>query len=202
MTVFDRPLTGFRFAEILFGDTLQSIAARELGDATRWVELIAINFLVPPYLADQTAVGVLAYGGQILVPAPSPIISTATDPDRVFEKDILLGRDGSLSDLNGDFAVVSGRDNLRQAIKNRVETERGELIYHQDYGSLVRRLIGAVNGPTAALLAAQYVSSAVLGDPRVAKVTKSVAQVNGDVISVSLEFQPVVGRQIELEVVP
>lgn len=198
-TQFDRPLYGFRFAEILFGDTLQVIAARELGDASRWVDLIAYNKLVPPFVTDdplEAGPGVLQSGSLIVVPAPSPAVSATSDPDKVFEKDVGLGRGGELMVAGGDFGVAEGRDNLRQALKNRIETDRGELMFHPDYGSNIRRLVGSVNGPTASLLAAQYAKSAVQMDTRVSRVTKSVASVVGEVINVSVDAETVAGRAV------
>lgn len=196
MTTFSKPLEGYRFVEIRFGDTLQSIAARELGDAARWVELIAYNNLIPPYLDNFPSPRILAYGGQILVPAPVAVISSTTDPERVFESDLSLNK-GLLDVDDGDFAIVSGRANLRQAVKRRIDVPRGELLFHAEYGSLVSLLLGSMNGPTTGLLAAQYASSAVLSDARVASVTKVFATVNGDVINVSMEIQPVAGQPIE-----
>ena len=34
-TPIDRPLQGYRFVETRHGDTLQAVAAREMGDASR-----------------------------------------------------------------------------------------------------------------------------------------------------------------------
>lgn len=198
----ERPLSGFRFVEIQRGDTLQTIAARELGDASRWAELIAYNGLVPPFVTDDAAsarAGVLLSGSLLRVPAPVPVITTTTDPDKVFEVDVALDVRGQMTVENGDFSVVSGRANLRQALKHRVITDRGELMFHPNYGSLIRRLIGAVNGPTAALLAAQFAKSAIQADPRIKQVTQSTADVVGDVINVSVEAQPVVGRVVDVD---
>jgi phage baseplate assembly protein W len=204
-TTFDRELYGFRFAETRRGDSLQVIAARELGDAARWTELISYNNLVPPFITDDPTLagdGVLLTGEHLLVPAPSPVVTTTTDPDKVFETDIKLGAGGEIMTANGDFAVVSGTANLVQAIKNRVDTEAGDLIFHPDYGSKVRRLIGAVNGPTASLLAAQYAKSAVQADSRINKVTKATAEVSGDVVSVTIEAEAISGRTIEVTATP
>ena len=204
MTTYRRPLHGFRFVEIRHGDTPQAIAARELGDASRWTDLIAYNDLVPPFITDdpaQARTGVLLSGSMIRVPAAAQMASASSDPDRVFERDIRL-EDGVLAAQNGDFAVASGRDNLRQAIKHRIETERGELLFHPEYGSRIRVLLGAVNGPTASLLAAEYARSAVLADPRIRQVTQSVAEVEGDVVRVSIEAQPIAGRVIEVTAYP
>jgi phage baseplate assembly protein W len=200
-TIFDKPLNGFRFVETRYGDTLQAIAARELGDAARWVDLIAFNGLVPPYLTDDpTAVadGVLLTGSLIKLPAPVAVVSAATEPDLVFGRDISLNRGQLFDDGSGDLAVVAGRENLKQAIKNRIDTERGELLFHLPYGSLHRRLIGTVNGPTAALLAAQYVKSALQDESRIRKVNDSTANVAGDVVSVTVEVQPVTGKAVSV----
>ncbi len=43
MTAFEKPMPPFRLAEILPNDTLQAIAARELGDARLWSDLVWIN---------------------------------------------------------------------------------------------------------------------------------------------------------------
>lgn len=200
-SVFDKPLTGFRFVEILFGDTLQKIAARELGDAKRWPDLIAYNNLKPPYVTDDPTLvkpGVLLSGSQLLVPAPTATISAATDPDLVFETDIDL-TGGFLHADNGDLAVLSGRENLKQALKHRIDTERGELIFHSEYGSLIRRLIGAVNGPTAGLLASEYAKSAMLADPRVSSVTEAVSEVTSDQIVLGIEVQAISGKPVQIE---
>jgi phage baseplate assembly protein W len=199
---YQKPLYGFRFVEIQQGDSLQVIAARELGDAALWYQLIALNGLVPPYITDdptEASAGVLLSGGSLKVPAPQPVATTTTDPTEVFLSDIQLDPYGGLSvDDNGDFAVASGVDNLNQALSNRVSTDRGELIYHTDYGSRVRRLQGTVNGPTAGLLAAQYAKSAVQADPRVKQVNQAVADISGDAINVSVEVQPISGRVISV----
>ena len=204
MTTFDRPLYGFRFVSTRRGDTLQAIAARELGDAARWTDLIAYNSLVPPFITDdpaQATAGVILTGASILVPAPSPVVTSTTDPEAVFETDIAL-QGGRLTIANGDFGVVSGPANLAQALTNRIETEQGELIYHASYGSRVRRLVGAMNGPTASLLAAQYVRAAVIQDPRISKVVSATAQVSGDVIRAAATVQPVSGRQLQITASP
>lgn len=204
-TQFDRLLYGFRFVETRMGDSLQVIAARELGDASRWVDLINYNKLIPPFITDDPAAvkpGVLLSGTQILVPAPAPVVSTTIDPEKVFESDAQLSPTGTLMTDGSDFMVVAGSANLKQAIKNRIETERGDLIYHPQYGCDVRRLVGVVNGPTASLLGAEAVKTAVQQDPRINRVTQAVAEVVGDVINVSVEAETVSGRTVDAAASP
>lgn len=200
MTTLQTVLAGFRFVEVRFGDTLQALAARELGDASRWSEVAAINNLASPYITGDPALAgpsVALAGSLIRVPAPSAIATVDTDPDQVFGSDVLLER-GQLAVEDGDLALVSGRANLRQALVGRMQTERGDLMFHAEYGSLVRRLIGAGSGPTRNLLAAEYARAAIEGDDRIASVTQSVAESVGDVISVSVEAQPIVGRTVDV----
>lgn len=199
-TEFSRPLYGFRFVQVRMGDSLRDIAVREMGDASQWYRLIAYNNLTPPFLTDdpeQASDTVKTAGDLILVPAPAPAVSSTTNPDKVFGRDIDL-TGGVFSVVNGDIAVVSGLDNLRQALTHRVETDAGELVFHLEYGSTIRRLLGAVSGPTTAQLAAQYAKSAVAADPRVQQVTASTATVSGDAASVAVDVQPVAGKAVQI----
>jgi hypothetical protein len=193
-------LSGYRYAQIQVGDTLQEIAARELGDASQWATLVWINDLSYPYITgDQELVSasVLAYGSQLIVPAPTVQVSAATDPLRVFGVDLQLSG-GKLVAANGDFALVGGRANLKQAYLNRLNTPLGDLLFHPAYGNGAQALKGTVDGPTAGLLAATYVQSAILQDPRTASVSSSVAQVSGDTITVTATAVPVSGTSIDL----
>jgi len=195
-----REVQGVRFAETNHGDTLQQIALRELGDGSRWPELVALNGLRPPFLVDDladVAPGVLLTGQLIKVPSASGQVRT-TDADLVFERDVQLTDAGDIVADGGDFGLVSGLDNLRQALRNRLETDRGELVFHPAYGSLLRRIIGTVNGPTAALLASSYTKAALLSDSRVRRVTSAKARVSGDVVAVEANLEPIVGRAIQI----
>ena len=197
-TVFDKPLTGFTFVLTRRGDTLQSIAARALNDATQWATLIYPNNLVYPYITDdptQAGPRVLLTGAQILVPAPAAVAQT-TDPDEVFGTDISLTNGLISGTSSGDVATVSGRPNLRQALKNRVETPQGSLVFHPTYGSLLKVLIGRVSVPAQQVLAASTAKGAILADPRVASVDQATATTSGDVVSVSIEAIPVVGQSL------
>lgn len=199
MSDFQRVRYGYRFVDTLYGDTLQTIAARELGDASRWTDLVAYNDLVPPFITDDPTLavdGVLLTGRPILIPAPSPVISATADPNAVFGSDIQLSKRGELLTDGKDFLVASGADNLVQALGCRVRTALRELIFHPDYGCDLRRLIGKVNGPTKSLLAAQIVKAAVSQDPRVNKVKSSTANVAGEEVDVDVIAETIAGRSV------
>lgn len=202
MSDFDRDLTGYRYAEILHGDSIQRLAYRELGDASRWQELVWINDLLPPYITSEPAQAskrVLLAGGVIVVPAARAIVGAQTDPDKVFDIDCRLRKGLLEADESGDIQIISGRENLKQQLVHRVETDKGALLFHPEYGCSIRRILGVINGPTAAILGAQYVKSALLSDFRVSEVTKSAAEVVGDVTRIEAEITPISGRSVDIE---
>lgn len=63
---FTRPST-VREVRIERGDTLERIAQRELGDAVRWIEIVVLNDLKPPYISDTGGDSVRKPGEVILV---------------------------------------------------------------------------------------------------------------------------------------
>jgi phage baseplate assembly protein W len=203
MSTFERDLPGYRYAETHHGDTIQRVAYRELGDANRWPELVWINDLLPPYITDdpqRASDRVMLSGAPIIIPAARAMFSADVDPYKVFDTDCLL-RSGLLEAAeDGDFSIISGRENLKQQLIHRIITDKGALLFHPEYGCSVRRLLGVVNGPTAALLAAEYVKAALLSDDRVMQVNRAVARVEGDQIAVDAEIQPISGRQVDLQV--
>ena len=201
MSEFERPVPTYRLVQTHWDDELQTVAARELGDANRWPELVWINSLVHPYITnDERLAGpaVLLAGAFIKVPAPVGVWTDDAGRGQVFERDcamvgMLLGDDGL-----GDIAVMRGADNLRQQLQHRIDTPRGQARRHPDYGSLVSRLKGKVNGPTASLMAAEYVKAAVKADYRISRVESSVAEVVGDVIRVTARAVAIEGGVIDL----
>lgn len=197
-----RPISGYRFVETRRGDTLAAIAARELGDASRWPEIVGYNSLRPPFITDDEALadsGVIVTGQFLRVPAAVALVSVESQPSEVFGRDIGLSS-GRIGVADGDFAVAGGLDNLRQALRHRVITDRGELTFHLEYGSLLRTLLGTVSVPTVALLAARYARAAVLADARISTVSKAVATVEGDAVRVDVEAIPVTGKPIDITV--
>lgn len=200
MTVFV-PLAGIRNAETRRGDTLQRIAARELGDASRWPDLASLNELRPPWITDDPALEsqyVLLAGKPILIPAPPPEASgvSPTDDDAIFGTDILTDRGRLQGGPTGDFALVRGAPNLTQASENRLATPGGSLIWHPDYGNRQHELIGNRNDPVANELAALFLARCLRQDPRISRVEKNIAVVIGDAIESSAWAIAVDGRRL------
>jgi phage baseplate assembly protein W len=91
-----------------------------------------------------------------------------------FGTDLALrfGRGGDVDlDQTGE-GIVSGLDNLRQALTIRLLVDRGELagLGHPNYGSRIRELLGQRLDRANRELLRRYVRQALLQDPRVADV--------------------------------
>lgn len=195
-------LGGFRRIQIQWGDTLQRIASRELGDATQWQRLASINKLTPPYIVSdraQASAGVLVYGDTLIIPAASGEMSPGkTWAEDVFLRDVSL-RGGLVSIVDGDVAVVEGRENLKQALTHRVQTEPGELIFHADYGCRVHEQKGRKNTAVASLLGGAFVRDAVVEDPRIASILSAYVGVDGDAIRIDVKAETISGHPVDVQ---
>jgi phage baseplate assembly protein W len=76
------------------------------------------------------------------------------------------------TNVRGDLATVEGRDNLVQAIINRLLTRQGELeaLGHPKYGSRLHTLVGEPNNLRVRGLADAYIREAVAQEKRVEKI--------------------------------
>jgi phage baseplate assembly protein W len=95
-----------------------------------------------------------------------------------------------------DVALVSGRENLGQAILIRLLTPRGELadLAHPDFGSRLHELIGRANTETVRNLAKLYVLEALQVEPRVEEIVEvTVTPVTGqpDRFDILVRVRPV-----------
>lgn len=197
----NRRLTGYRWVETQHGDTLQRVALREFGEAGRWAELAHLNDLIPPYITDDPGEAgdkVLLSGQVIMVPAATPSATQETDAERVYGRDVFLHR-GAFVVESGDFQLVAGIKNLSQALKHRIATTPGDLMFYGDYGCRIRLLLGKVSNSAAVLLAAQYVQTAIEDDPRVAQVSRTESEAVGDVIRVDAEAIPISGDPVAIQ---
>lgn len=201
MSDFERQLPGFRLVETHWNDDLQAVAAREMGDANRWPELVWLNALVPPYVTNderRLAPGVVLAGSFLKVPAPVPVFTDDAERGQVYERDCAMNERLLLDDGAGDLAIVSGSANLRQQLQHAVSTPRGQARRHPLYGCLVWRLQGTVNGPTAGRLGAEYVKSTLLADYRVSSVESSQAEITGDAIRITARAIAIEGGAVDV----
>jgi phage baseplate assembly protein W len=203
MTV-NRSYVGYRLAQTRMGDTIQKVAARELGQAGRWPELVAYNGLAPPYLVDslsgleESSDGgqVLLTGGYVKIPAARPP-NQVSDPRDIFGTDVLLDRDGQLTaNENGDLEVIRDVANLTQALNIRLATHVKELVWHPTYGNPLHDLVGRANDEVNLLLSEALASRTLRSDPRIDRIERITTEANGDVIHVDAITITVDGRPL------
>jgi len=77
-----------------------------------------------------------------------------------------------VSDTGGDLDITTGRENLAQAIINRLLTRRGELaqLGHPEYGSRLHELVGELNNLRLRALAELYIRDCLAQESRIEKV--------------------------------
>lgn len=210
--------TGFREVVIPFGFTLSALAARELGDARRWLDIALANDLRAPYISDEGLPGTLRPGQPCLIPTTDPTppiaqVRSAGDPELgKSQLDELLGRDFALevqpdgtydfivdpSTLT-DFVTVAGLFNLEQATSSILSTEKGQNVLYQQVG--YDRIIGKPGSIERIVEARVSVVAAVQRDPRVSRVRNATfsavedrLDVTLDVVAIDASAQRVVGR--------
>jgi len=73
----------------------------------------------------------------------------------------------------GDLKLVSDRENLAQAIINRLLTRQGELsgLGHPNYGSRLYQLVGEPNTRRAQVLADLYIRESLAAEDRIREIT-------------------------------
>ncbi|NBW98517.1 hypothetical protein EBR03_02980 [bacterium] len=146
--VLDRPLS-VRTVLIDGADTVQTLAARELGDPDKFREIVLLNNLKPPYISPLGGAGVLKPGDKILIPQLKPTLATSgvaqnveyqitkflTQSEKNLGVDLRIDENNDLVFANfGDFDLYAGIDNIAQAILIRLGLEPGSLKRHPELG--------------------------------------------------------------------
>ena len=205
MTDFTKRYSGYRLVSIQRGDTLQRIAAREMGNATAWTQLAWLNDLVPPFITDDEALAgerVLLSGGLIRIPALAgeSAQTAATEAQTLLVDCALVHGQIAIDEATGDLRLVSGRDNLKQAIDLRLRTDMGELIFHPEYGCKLPRRRGRKNNAPTLMLARKDAQEALLNENRLRRLDRITASSAGDALGVQVDVTPISGDPVTVSV--
>ena len=174
---------------VIGGQTLQDIALEELGDSTLWPYIAAINGIesnedLQPgdtlYIPIATGAGGDDTTKYIITE------NRYTDP---YGTDIKLDENGNMILYeSGDTYLITGLDNIKQAINIRLSTIQGSLIKQSAIG------IASGAGLAGTRLSLSYlrmsIKQTLIEDPRIADVKNIALRMNGSAIHVSLEVVP------------
>lgn len=134
------------------------------------------DYLSIPYV-DRTGIpnGVKVTGELLWLPADAAVTPGATATFTAFDVE-LFGRDFRIDeghlvfDAQGDSPTVEGKDNIIQALRQRLATLKGELVLHPGYGMDRFLAVGIEATRANVVLSGLDVARTVKQDPRVTRV--------------------------------
>jgi phage baseplate assembly protein W len=131
---------------------------------------------------------VLKTGDVLLYPSDR---SASTGSDSLFlGTDWKLDQKGFLVKTDGDIAMVSGLDNLFQALSLRLKTAIGSLNLHNDYGNGMYRLLGEANQPQFKGLVKYHIEKCAAQDIRIRNVKVTEITISEGKVFASLTLIP------------
>jgi hypothetical protein len=200
---------GFQERVVNDGDTLQSLAAKYMGDARDWGAIALANQLKAPYITTGPKLpGTLSRGDSIII----PIAETLANPDTLTtgaaslsdsQAESLLGVDfesvridkntyGWAIDTAGgsvDVHKVRGVANLSQAIGARFRTEQGHNILYPQYG--LPRLVGGRTAGDDFVNARYEARRQLLADARISRLVSLRFVARNDALELVSSVQPI-----------
>lgn len=164
--------------------SLERLAQQELGDSTRWGEIVEVNGLKAPYISDdpnESRDGVLKVGSNILIPSPVqngfsqvPVGRSNKLTREMSELEKSLGVDLKVDtemdmvlSSSGDFELIAGSDNMGQATVIKLSYEPGDVMLYPELGAGL--IIGKKFPPIQDIK--DRVTNSLLQDSRVSKIT-------------------------------
>ncbi len=164
------------------GDTLQTIANRELGDMALWIHIAILNNL--------TSNSELAPGDTLFLPVQqasstefSAFILSEKTTDQYGTDMQLDSRRGFAIAENGDYATVSGLSNIIQAIDSRLNTKLRSMIKHTAFG--IATIPGRPTNELAVAYTRSSLKASLFRDPRIAFVRDIGVTLREDGISIT-----------------
>lgn len=131
---------------------------------------------------------VLQTGDVMLYPSDR---SSTTGSDSLFlGTDWKLDEKGFLLKTDGDISMVSGLDNLFQALSLRLKTAVGSLNLHSDYGNGMYQLLGEANQPQFKGLVKYHIEKCAAQDIRIRNVKVTEITIAEGKVFASLTLVP------------
>ena len=181
---------GFKTVRLAGTATFDALAADHLGDPS-------LGPLVAYYNKIQNEHGVEA-GTEIRIPVLEKTrgslgnrIYAVPEMQDTYGRDIALDSNGDFAVSCGDFAAVYGRDNLAQAVGNRLATSGGKRIRMGAYG--IRAATGDTLSLNSFLLAS--IEQTVSEDPRIERVDAVEFSGIKDTLRIRVTYTDIAGNR-------
>lgn len=172
--------TVYRSVEVTVsdGDSLESLATEYFGDAS-YAEVIA---------SYNSVTGQLTAGTKIYIPELNPLANTGNEiiTNQVHHDSYgadISSDNGVINVINGDLGSISGEENLRQAITNRIQTEIDTRVRLLGYG--IKQNIG---GQALTDYLISSIKDTVESDPRVNSVESVSVNGTGDTVNIVIAY--------------
>lgn len=142
---------------------------------------------------------VLAIGESIYIPAEDTLNFEPQSLKQI--SDLIGGEDLALTpstgyaralveDGYGDLRSISGIENIKQAVSDRLMTEKGELPLHPEYGTNLPLIIGSPRMPYTEKLAELEIYDALSYEDRIQNVRVTKLEIIGTTVEVEVRFNP------------
>lgn len=178
------------------GESLETLALRELGDADKATLIMEFNNLTTADIykvADEFGLG--GWDGRTL---NIPYLDTG---DRLRNNFVLdaqngikaMGRDlaNEITASNGDVELLNYTDNLFQSIDNLIQTPVGAIAEDPEYGNRAIKLQGAGAPQIVGQMVAAEMTRALMQNPRIEKVSDMTVIKDADAIRVKFQITAV-----------
>ena len=197
----------YKTHEVAYGDTLEYISQEYYGTPIRWYEIVEFNNLEYPYIVytDEekkiNVEGLVTLGDILRIPDTTGEIdpNSLTKEEKLDIIGVVMGKDistitnpnyyesfGNSTEImdfgssRGDLATVTGAENVKQAIINRLLTPIGSLLLHPEYGSTLHSIIGTPIIDGTPLVIDDEITKTILKDSRVANVIAKGSKIEND----------------------
>jgi hypothetical protein len=174
------------------GENLLNIAEKLTGSRDGWVVLSEINDCKDAYTRNDGSP--LGAGSTILVPVQDNSLAISLLPNTGDDLGSKIGTDFML-DQNGDFVLdgddlklVSGVSNLKQAVRNRLQTKKGELVHTPNLG--LDEILGNKNLWSISYIA-MHIREQLLQDGRFIDIKDIQIEEQADELYVSITAQTI-----------
>ena len=196
-------------------EDLQSMALKIYGDANKYQLIAEMNNITPDDAAEGTSGSLIVPKAnystivgqekssqliiQLVIPKGTPITKTMIE-NVLYGMDIK--KDISISGM-GDIKTVSGLDNIKQALLNKMECYAGTLLENTNYGTILDQVIGSPGIPEKINQINTEINRTLLSDERVDTVDNiKVEQLEDDSYQVTVDLTLIGGMKTKLNNVP